>query len=83
MNITIYSTTTCATCHILTQWLDKQGITYTKKNTDEDDAAMVEFMSVNEGMVGVPFTVIEQDSGERIRLSGYDVAKLKTALNLN
>ncbi|CAN5145529.1 hypothetical protein BH09PAT3_BH09PAT3_0780 [soil metagenome] len=82
MNITIYSTTTCSTCHILTQWLDKQNIDYTKKVTDEDDTAMMEFMSVNDGMVGVPFTVIEGDDGQVTKFTGYNIAELKTLLNV-
>lgn len=82
MNITIFSTTSCSTCHILTEWLDKQGVPYTKKVTDEDPAAMMEFMSVNDGLIGVPFTVIEGDDGQQTKFSGYDVAKLKNVLNI-
>lgn len=80
MNITIFSTTTCSTCHILTEWLDKQGIPYERKVTDEDPAAMVEFMSVNDGIVGVPFTVITKDDGETVKFTGYDIAKIKQLL---
>jgi glutaredoxin len=83
MNITVFSTSTCATCHIVTKWLDNQGLDYVKKNTDEDDAAMMEFMSVNDGMIGVPFTVIEHDNGERTRISGYNVTEFKTALGVS
>lgn len=82
MNITVYSTTTCSTCHILTQWLDKQGLTYVKKNTDEDPAAMAEFMAVNDGMIGVPFTVITQDDGSQVKFSGYDIAELKRLVDV-
>jgi glutaredoxin len=81
MNITIYSTTTCATCHLVTGWLDKQGVAYTKKNTDEDPAAMTEFMEVNEGHIGVPFTVIEND-GQTTKIANFDQGKFKTALGL-
>ena len=77
MHITVYSTTTCTTCHVLTQWLDKQGLDYQKKVVDEDPALMLEFMSVNDGMVGVPFTLIEKDDGSIQKLTGYDIAKLK------
>lgn len=80
MNITIYSTTTCSTCHILTQWLDKQGVAYIKKVTDEDPSAMAEFMSVNDGMVGVPFTVVTADDGQQTKFSGYDIKQLQALL---
>jgi glutaredoxin 3 len=82
MNITIYSTTTCAFCHLLTDWLDKQGISYTKKVTDEDDAAMAEFMSVNDGNFGVPFTIITDDAGTETKILGFDQAKFKQTLNV-
>lgn len=82
MNITIYSTTICAACHTLTQWLDKQGISYDKKITDADPTAMMEFMSVNDGMIGVPFSVVTSDEGEQTKIAGFDQAKFKQALNI-
>lgn len=82
MNVTIYSTTTCATCHLVTDWLDKQGVSYIKKNTDEDAAAMAEFMTVNDGTIGVPFTVISDDAGAQTKILGFDQTKLKAALRL-
>lgn len=82
MNITIYSTTTCAFCHVLTAWLDKENIAYTKKNTDEDEAALAEFMSVNDGNLGVPFTVIKDDGGNETKILGFDQAKFKQVLGI-
>ena len=82
MNITIYSTTTCAFCQALTTWLDKEKFAYTKKMTDEDPAALEEFMKVNDGNIGVPFTVIENDSGQVIKLLGFDQTKFKQVLGL-
>ncbi len=80
MNITIYSTTTCSYCHILKAWLDKQDIAYDYKLTDEDDAAMAEFMQVNDGMFGVPLTVIKKDDGSIAKVLGFDRDKLTQAL---
>lgn len=82
MKITIYSTSVCAACHTLTTWLDKQGMKYQKKVTDEDPAVMMEFMNVNDGMIGVPFTVIKDDTGKETKISGFDQGKFKTALGL-
>lgn len=82
MNITIYSTSVCAVCHSLTGWLDKQGFAYDKKITDEDPAIMAEFMEVNEGMIGVPFTLVEDDRGEITKISGFDLAKFKQVLSI-
>jgi len=82
MNIIIYSTTTCATCHLVTSWLDKQGFQYNKKNTDTDPQAMLDFMSVNDGAIGVPFTVITDESGTETKIMGFDQTALKNALGL-
>ncbi len=80
MHITIYSTTTCSYCHALKAWLDKQNIAYDYKLTDEDDDAMAEFMQVNDGMLGVPLTVITSDDGSEAKILGFDQAKLTSAL---
>jgi glutaredoxin len=82
MKITIYSTTICAACHTLTSWLDKQGIKYDKKITDTDPALMFEFMSVNEGMIAVPFSIIEADDGTQTKISGFDQSKFKQTLGI-
>jgi glutaredoxin len=80
MNITIFSTTTCSTCHVLTEWLDKEGLSYIKKEVDTDPIAMAEFMGINDGMVGVPFTVIDKEDGEQTKFSGYDIGALRKLL---
>ena len=80
--IIIYSTEVCAACHTLTQWLDKQNITYTKRVTDLDDEAMMEFMSVNDGIIGVPFSVVVNDKGEETKISGFDQKRFRQALNI-
>lgn len=81
MTITIYSTASCAACHELTKWLKKNNQSYEKKITDEDDAAMAEFMEVNDGMIGVPFTIIK-DGDNETKISGFDLAKFKAVLGL-
>jgi glutaredoxin len=82
MTITIYSTVSCAACHELTRWLDQHSMPYTKKVTDEDPAAMDAFMAVNDGMIGVPFTVITDDQGTETKISGFDQGAFKSALGL-
>lgn len=82
MQITIYSTSSCAACHTLTDWLDQKGFAYTKKVTDEDPAVMAEFMAVNDGMIGVPFTVISDDSGKETKISGFEQSAFKQALGV-
>ncbi len=81
MNVTLFSTTNCVIYHMEMQWLDKQGITYDKKVVDEDESAMGEFMQVNDGMFGTPFTVIE-NNGAVTKIAGFDQPKFKAALSL-
>ncbi len=83
MEITIYSTTTCSFCHALRAWLEKQNIPYIYKLTDEDDAAMAEFMSLNDGFLGVPFTVIKDMNGSITKITGFDQPKFKKTLSLD
>lgn len=82
MTITIYSTSICAACHALEQWLDKIGQPYEKKITDADPAIMAEFMSKNEDMIGVPFTVVTADDGTETKISGYDQGRFKQTLGI-
>lgn len=82
METTIYTTTSCSFCKALAQWLDSQGIKYKKVITDQDPAGMEEFMSVNDGFLGVPFTVIESNDGTVTKVQGYDRAKLMAALHM-
>jgi glutaredoxin len=81
MKITVYSTTNCGICHTLMQWLDKQSKPYTKHIVDQDPQAMTDFMHVNDGMIGTPFTVIE-NAGQTTKIAGFDQAKFKKALSI-
>jgi glutaredoxin len=82
MNITIYSTTICGPCHSLTGWLDKIGQPYTKKLIDADPLIMREFIGVNEGMIGVPFTVVTDDNGTVTKINGFDQKRFKQVLDI-
>ncbi len=82
MDITIYSTTTCSFCHALMSMLDSKKIEYTKVVIDEDPAGMNEFMKVNDGSIGVPFTVLKDSEGKVTKISGYDQGKFKEVLGL-
>ena len=81
-SVVIFSTTTCSSCSILMKWLDKENITYSKKLTDKDDGAMTEFLSVNDGALGVPFSVIKYESGLETKIHGFHKTKFIEALGL-
>jgi len=81
-SVTVFSTTTCSSCKVLMSWLEKENVSYVKKMTDEDEEAMAEFMKVNDGAFGVPFTVIEYESGPETKIIGFHKSKFKEALRL-
>jgi hypothetical protein len=64
------------------KWLDSKNIVYTQVVTDEDPAGMMEFMKVNEGAIGVPFTVVKDTTGKITKISGYDQGKFKQVLGI-
>lgn len=80
--ITIFSTVSCSFCKLLMKWLDKQNIPYTKRMTDQDEAAFNEFMALSDGTLGVPFSVISFESGEQVKITGFDKSKFKKVLGL-
>jgi hypothetical protein len=48
---------------------------------DENEEDMTEFLSVNDGMIGTPFTVIK-NNGKIYKIAGYDQPKFNEALAL-
>jgi glutaredoxin 3 len=82
MDITIYSTSTCSYCHALSKWLDEQKMVYKKIVTDQDPEGMAEFMSVNDGMISVPLTIIKDQTGNETKISGFDKEKFKQVLGV-
>ena len=83
MSITIYSTTTCPYCKMLKSWLKEKGIDYQDKMIDQDAAAMEEMTKVSDGHMGVPFSVITKDSGEIVKIAGFDKAKFQALLGIS
>ncbi len=83
MNTTIYTTSSCAICHSLMEWLDKEGQTYTRVVVDEDEQGMMNLMSASGGAVGVPFSVIEKDDGTEEKIFGFDRNKFKAILGIS
>jgi len=74
--VIIYSTTWCAFCKTEEQYLTKLGVSYVKKDIEEDKEAYEELMSKsNGGYQGVPVTDIAGDL-----VLGFDRAKIDTLL---
>lgn len=83
MNITIYSTTTCPFCQMLKSYLTQNGISFTEKLVDQDEAAREKMMSDSGGFLGVPFTVVVKDDGVKETVTGFDKGKLDSILQIS
>lgn len=79
--ITIYSTKTCAYCHMLKNYLKKNNIEYDVKLAD-DDPSIAQELFEKSGQLGVPFTIIEKEDGEKFQILGFDKKQIDHALNL-
>lgn len=78
--VTVYSTTTCPYCRMLTRWLNDQQIAYTEYKVDANPFAAQSMINLS-GQMGVPFTTIEAE-GEMTKILGFDLPKLKAALTV-
>ncbi len=81
-NITIYSTATCGFCKMLKSYLNSKDIKFDEKKADEDQKIAQELYEKS-GQLGVPFTVITDDSGKEELILGFDRQKIDTVLGLN
>ncbi len=83
MNVIVYSTTTCPYCKMLKGYLEEKNVDYTEKLVDQDDAARDEMTKVSGGFMGVPFTVITKEGGDKETVIGFDKNKLNSLLGLS
>ena len=82
MKVTVFSTNTCPYCVMLKRWLDENKIEYQNYMVDENPYAAQMMMQLSDGNRGVPFTAIEKDDGEMVRVLGFDRPMLQSALGI-
>lgn len=81
MKITVYSTTTCPYCVMLTRWLDDKKVDYTEYKVDQNPIAAQAMVSLSGGQHGVPFSTVEDDQGNVThKILGFDVPSFEAAL---
>ena len=78
-NITIYSTTTCAYCPMVKQWLKVKGYDYDEVMLDNTPDRINEMIQKS-GQMAVPVTIIEKEDGRESVVVGYNIAQLATAV---
>lgn len=81
MKVTVYSTTTCPYCRMLTRWLNDNKVEYTEYKVDRNPFAAQMMVSLS-GQMGVPFTTLEGEDGTMDKVLGFDVPKFQKLLNV-
>lgn len=82
VRVKIYTTTTCPYCKMEKDYLDSKGVKYENIFVDDDPVAASEMLEKS-GQLGVPFTVIEKEDGNEVRILGFDKPKLDEALDIS
>lgn len=80
-NIKLFKTTTCPYCKMETEYLKSKGVAFDEIFVDQDSKAAEEMIKIS-GQMGVPFTVIEKEGGEKLTVLGFDKDKINRALGL-
>ena len=76
--ITVFSTTTCAYCPMVKEWLTKKGLEYEEVVLDKDPTRQQEVLQKS-GTMSVPITIIEQDNGMEQVVIGFNPGQLASA----
>lgn len=80
--ISIYTTKTCPFCRMEREYLDSKGIKYEEIFVDHNMKKAKEMIELS-GQMGVPFTVIEKENGEKVEILGFDRKKIDEILGLH
>lgn len=81
-DITIYTTTTCPSCHMVKTYLKAKGQSYHEVNVDLEPDQRQTAIDVSGGAMTVPITVISDAvSGKQDVMVGWNAGKLAAALS--
>jgi len=81
IKVKIYSTGTCGYCKAEKAFLDEHNIVYEEARADLDPKVLEELKKLS-GQLGVPFTVITKEDGEKENILGFNQQKLSEALGI-
>ena len=77
-NITVFTTTTCAYCPMVKEWLSKKGLDYEEAVLDKDPTRQQEMIEKSGGMT-VPVTLVTRDDGSEQVVIGFNPGQLASA----
>ncbi len=75
-NITVFSTTTCAYCPMVKEWLRRKGLLYEEVMLDRGGEARMDEMINKSGQMNVPVTIVEKSDGSESVVVGYNISQL-------
>jgi arsenate reductase-like glutaredoxin family protein len=64
---------------MLKKWLDEKKFDYTDYSVDINPIAAQQMVQIS-GQMGVPFTTIEKESGDMIKILGFDRPRFEELL---
>jgi hypothetical protein len=65
---------------MLKDYLVSKNMSFEEKMVDQDENAKNEMAEVSGGFLGVPFSVITKDNGEKVTVIGFNKGKLEEIL---
>lgn len=80
MIITIFTKSDCNFCASLKSYLAEKQLQYIEKKVEEGQHVIDELLEKSKGFAGVPFTIIESDTGEQSILKGFTKEEFDLAL---
>lgn len=78
-NITIFTTNTCAYCHMVKKYLGAKGMTYEEVNLDDHPHRRAEAMNLS-GAMTTPITVVTKEDDTQEVIVGYNLSRLAPAV---
>ena len=77
--VAMYTTRTCPFCKMQKDYLASKNIKYQEILVDENPDEAAKMIEIS-GQMGVPFTVIDKDDGNRVTILGFDRPRIDEAL---
>ena len=77
-NVTVYTTTTCAYCPMVKEWLDKKDIEFEEAVLDKQPERQQEMMDKS-GQMAVPVTLFAYEDGSEQVVVGFNPGQLASA----
>lgn len=79
--VTVYTTTTCPFCLMQKNYFKEKNVQYTEILVDQHPEEVEKMVEIS-GQMGVPFTVIDSEDGQRVTILGFDRPAISKALGI-